>query len=211
MEKFVPERPSKKEQPKRARRSLYHASKISEARFRKVLWHFAKDDTAAEAAQRTGLSINAVNTIFVKLRRFFTEAGMFTDVYQGGDPADGSPLAEIEYERHLIEFHFARVQAKRGIGSGQSEDDHWCESHWRFHYAVLVGDRGSDALHHMMHRHLLEMVRRCGPVGRPPVNRREGLRLCLAQMDERIRWAERNSHRFNNPTSRSELRVILDV
>ncbi|PZU85738.1 MAG: hypothetical protein DI527_20880 [Chelatococcus sp.] len=174
-----------------------------------MLWHFAKDDTVAEAAQRTGLSVNAVSTIFVKLRRFFTEAGLFTDIYQGSDPANGSALAEIEYERHLIEFHFARVRAKRGIGSGPAEIDHFAESHWRFHYAMLVGDRGGDAVHHMMHRHLLEMVRLCGPVGRPPINRREGLRLCLSQMDKRILWAERNSRQFRDDRAREEIRSIL--
>jgi len=193
---------------KRVRRPLYHASKISEARFVKVLWHFAKDDTVAETAFRTGLSGNAVNTIFVKLRRFFIEAGLFTDIYQGGDPAEGSELAEIEYERHLIEFHFARVRAKRGIGSGPAEIDHFAESHWRFHYAMLVEDRGGDAVHHMMHRHLLEMIRRCGPVGRPPVNHREGLKLCLTQMDERISWAERNSPKFRDERTRRALRQL---
>lgn len=62
----------------------------------------------------------------------------------------------------------------------------------------------------MMRRHFLEMIRRCGPVGKPPVNRREGLRLCLAQMDERIRWAERNSLRYRDEASRDTLRDILE-
>lgn len=200
---------------RRRSKPLYHAAKISERRFRQVLWHFAKDDTAAEAALRSGLSVNAVNTLFQKLRRFFVEAGMFTDIYQGGDPRDsyaGDPSAEAEqYELHLIEFHFARMKAKRQVGTGQSEDDHWCESHWRFHYVMLVEDRGGDAVHYMMYRHLLEMVRRCGPVGKPPINHREGLRLCLSQMDERIRWAERNSLRLSDPHSRTGLRQIIEA
>jgi len=76
---------------------------------------------------------------------------------------------------------------------------------------MLVGNRGDDAVHYMMHRHLLEIIRRCGPVGKPQINRREGLRLCLAQMDERIRWAERNSLRFKDTKSRAELRLIREL
>lgn len=207
------ERSPKKQRPRRARRPLYHASKISEARFKKVLWHFAKDDTVAEAARQTGLSQNAVSTIFVKLRRFFTEVGMFTDVYEGGDPADGLPGGEpdeaIHFEFELIEFHFARLKAKRGLGRGAAEIDQFNESHWRYHYVMLMGDRGSDAVHHMMHRHLLEMIRRRGPVGRPPVNRREGLRLCLAQMDERVIWAMRNSFKYKSGDLRDKLKDVI--
>lgn len=214
MEEAVADRLSKSARPRRVRRPLCHASKISEARFKKVLWHFAKDDTVAEAARQTGLSQNAVSTIFVKLRRFFTEVGMFTDVYEGVDPAEGLPGGErdeaIHFEFELIEFHFARLKAKRGFGSGPAEIDQFNESHWRFHYAKLLGDRGGDGVHHMMHRHLLEMIRRCGPVGKPPANRREGLKLCLAQMDERILWAERNSLRYRDETSRQALRDILE-
>lgn len=206
---------ARKMQTRRRSRPLYHAAKISERRFKQVLWHFARDDTAAEAALRSGLSVNAVNTLFQKLRRFFVEAGMFTDIYQGGDPREGyagDPSAEAEqYELHLIEFHFARMKAKRQVSTGQSEDDHWCESHWRFHYAILVEDRGGDAVHHMMHRHLLEVIRRCGPVGRLPLNRREALRLCLTQMDERIRWAERSSPRFSDDRSRKALAKIIEA
>lgn len=212
MKKSVAERLPKRVAPKRARRPLYHASKISEARFRKVLWHFACDETVAEASSQTGLSQNAVSTIFVKLRRFFTEAGMFTDPYGERDPREGlsdeEDMDDLQFERHLIEFHFARLKAKRSLGGGAAEIDHFAESHWRFHYAMLVGDRGGDAVHHMMYRHLLEMIRRCGPIGKPPVNRREGLRLCLAQMDERILWAERNSARFKDTKSRTELQNI---
>ncbi len=205
---------TQKSQGRRKSRPLYHAAKISDQRFKQVLWHFAKDDTATEAAQRTGLSLNAVNTIFLKLRRFFVEAGMFTDIYQGGDPKDGyagdpSPEAE-QYELHLIEFHFARLKNKRGVGSGESEGDHWCESHWRFHYVMLMEDRGGDAVHSMMHRHMLEMIRRCGPVGKPSVNQREGIRLCLAQMDERILWAHRNSPAFRSGESRKRLKDVID-
>lgn len=134
---------------------------------------------------------------------------MFTDIYQGKEPTEGSKLADEEYEFHLIEFHFARMKAKRQVSTGQSEDDHWCESHWRFHYAMLVEDRGGDAVHHMMHRHLLEMIRRCGPVGRLPVNRRAGLQLSLTQMDQRIAWAVRNSQHYTDLRSRAHLRSIL--
>ncbi len=168
----MPERSPKRARPKRAQRPLYHASKISDERFRKVLWHFACDDTVAQAAAQTGLSQNAVSTIFVKLRRFLTEAGMFTDPYGERDPSEGlsdeEDMDDLHFERHLIEFHFARLKAKRGFGAGAVETDHFAESHWRFHYTMLVGDRGGDAVHHIMHRHLLEMIRRCGPVGNRP-------------------------------------------
>lgn len=129
-------------QERRARaRPLYHAAKISDARFRKVLMHFAQDDTVAETALKTGLSQTAINALFLKLRRFFVEAGMFTDIYEGGDPRDGLPgdpdLEEIRFEQELIGFHIARVRAKRGTSKGEYEPDHFAESHWRFHYLML--------------------------------------------------------------------------
>lgn len=54
--------------PRQRRRPLYHSAKISEYRFRKVLWHFVRDHSASETARATGLSVNSVHAIFRKIR-----------------------------------------------------------------------------------------------------------------------------------------------
>ncbi|GLK75061.1 hypothetical protein GCM10008171_03150 [Methylopila jiangsuensis] len=94
---------------------FYHSAKISEAQFRRVLWSFVIDEPLAQASRRTGLSANSLSGIYAKLRVFFTELGVFRDIYEGGDPRDGTPKGEDfeGFEYRLIPFHFARVNAKR--------------------------------------------------------------------------------------------------
>ena len=46
----------------------YKCSKISEAKFRYLLPLFALDFTASDAAQLTGLSVRAVNEVYLRLR-----------------------------------------------------------------------------------------------------------------------------------------------
>lgn len=158
---------------KKAKR-LYHSAKISDYRFRKVLRCFAQDRSARDTARETGLSINSVASLFHKLRVFFTELKLFSDLYEGKDPSDFEPGMEL-YERALLEFHFQRVRAKHGLNSPMDEPDyHFAESCWRYHYKVMADQRASDQLPTMMFNHLLELIRLCGPVGKTPVNRRAG-------------------------------------
>ncbi|EJJ27311.1 hypothetical protein [Rhizobium sp. CF142] len=199
---------------KSARRSkpLYHSAKISDYQFKKALWHFVLDDTAAETARHINLSINSISVIWGKLRKFFFEVGLFMDIYQGGDPADGSALAEPEFERRLIEFHLKRSAAKRGLNSPPSEPDyHFAESHWRFHFAIMNEGRATEAVHAMMFGHLLEIIRICGPVGSKPLNQKQGLLAVFRQMEQRLLWMERNSQDYRLPTRRRELRSIREI
>lgn len=200
-----------KSQTKRTRKRLYHSAKISQYQFRRVLRAFAQDEAAADAATHINLSLNSIAAIYGKLRRYFYETGLFTDIYQGNDPSDGSELADEEFERRLIEFHIARAAAKRGIDdTPDGPAYHFAESHWRFHYAVMNEGRPSEALHRMIFAHLLEMIRCCGPVGAPPVNRKVGLQLALRQMDQRILWMERNTLQFRKLGQRRKLQEIRE-
>lgn len=196
-------------QTKRGRNRLYRSAKISEYQFRRVLWSFARDEPAAQAAQHIALSVNSISAIYAKLRVYFYEAGLFVDIYQGDDPREGSTLAEPEFERRLIAFHIARAAAKRGIDDRpEGQAYHFAESHWRFHYAVMNDGRPSEALHQMMFTHLLGMIRCCGPVGAQPTNRKAGLQLALRQMDQRILWMERNAVQFSASSERKMLKSI---
>lgn len=189
---------------KRSRNRLYHSAKISEYQFKRVLWSFALDEPAAQAAQHIDLSVNSISAIYAKLRTYFYESGLFVDIYQGDNPQEGSALAEPEFERRLIEFHFRRAAAKHGIDDPpEGPAYHFAESHWRFHYDVMNDGRSPDALRRMMFAHLLEMIRCCGPVGSTPMNRKAGLELTLTHMDQRILWMERNASQFRSPTSRN--------
>lgn len=191
-------------------RPLYFAAKISDYQFRNVLWHFVLDDTAAQAARHVNLSVNSISGIYGKLRKFFFDVGLFTDIYNGGDPQNGTGYDDQEeFERQLIEFHMMRDAAKRGLHSpSDGPDYHFAESHWRFHFDVMNEKRPNDALHKMMFGHLLEIIRCCGPVGLPPVRRREGLQIVLKHMDQRIVWMTRNMVAFRDSETRAELKEV---
>jgi transposase len=49
----------------------YKCSKLSEVKFRYLLRLFALDLTASDAARLTGLSIRAVNALYLRLRHRF--------------------------------------------------------------------------------------------------------------------------------------------
>jgi len=195
----------------RAARGLYHSAKISDYRFRKVLWHFVRDDSATGTARATRLSVNSVSAIFRKLRVYFTEAGLFTDFYEGHDPlTHDSGL--ITTEHSLLAFHIARVRVHNGLKSPATEPDyHFAESHWRYHFHVMARERPSGEVHAMMFGHLMEIIRLCGPIGTRPANRRAGLMAIARQMDQRIAWLERNAPGFNDAALRSGLREAKAV
>ena len=197
--------PKRKSLPRPNR--LYFSAKISAYQFKRVLGSFARDEPAARAATHIDLSVNSITAIYAKLRAYFYATGLFVDIYQGSDPREGAALAQEEFERRLIEFHWKRSHARRGIDDPPGGPAlHFAESHWRFHYAIMNDERPSDTLDRMMFAHLLEMIRCCGPVGAPPTNRKAGLELALRQMDQRLLWLERNASRFRDPTGRAELR-----
>lgn len=169
---------------------------------------FTLDETVAATARKTGLSTNSVAALFQKLRAFFFEVGLFTDIYDGRDPLEVD-IDNPQFEQDLLEFHFARVRDKRGLGARAGEPDyHFAESHWRYHFHVLARQRASGDIHAMMFAHLLELIRLCGPVGATPVNRRAGILAIARQMDQRIAWLERNALNFRPADQRDALRAV---
>lgn len=193
---------------------LYFSAKISDYQFRKVLWHFVLDQSAQHAARHINLRANSISAIFTKLRVFFFDLGLFTDIYNGGDPREGTGIEGRElYEFELLDFHLKRRAAKRGrVDCAMDEPDyHFGESHWRFGYVDLMEGRGSEAAPRMMYAHLLELIRRCGPVGARPRNRMEGKRLMVRQIDLRALWLERNSARYRSEDNRDFLRSIREI
>lgn len=204
-------KPSKAKSVRRSR-PLYFSAKISEYQFKKVLWHFVLDHSAQEAARHVELSVNSISAIFTKLRKSFFEVGLFTDIYGGRDPREGSIYEDGEaFEKWVIEFHFKRAAAKRGITDWLGQPAyHFAESHWRFHYTVMTEGRAADAIYDMMHAHLLEIIRCCGPVGAPPVRRKAGLMLALKHMDQRVLWLARNAINSRRSWSKVHLFKLLD-
>jgi hypothetical protein len=186
--------------------SHYFSAKISDHCFRRVLLHYALDNTVQEAARDTQLSATSVNAIFGKLRRFFSEAGLFED-YSMARGSSEARQVHARQEKALLEFHNQRLRRKRGLRHApDSPDYHFAESCWRYDFHVLMDERLSDQLQAMMFAHLLEIVRLCGPVGRPPVNRAAALRAVLRHIDERAQW--RNEPGFSTPKFRAALREL---
>lgn len=196
----------------RAGRRLYRSAKISDHQFRQVLWSFARDETVTEAAQKIRLSITSIHAIYGKLRSFFTQSGLFTDPYRGGDPRNGLPEGEEIFEHRLINYYLNRNARKRGLPDTTLDevDPHWNESHWRFHYWAMTEGQRADSVDRMMFSHLLAHIRLCGPVGAKPTNRRKGLELALYQMDERILWMERNAPKYKQKSLKDQLREIYN-
>ena len=193
---------------------FYHSAKISEAQFKRVLWSFVIDEPLKQASKRTGLSANSLSGIYAKLRVFFTELGVFRDIYEGGDPREGTPKGEDfeGFEYRLIPFHFARIDAKRRTKPTQiSEIDyHWNESFWRFNYSILTHGRPSDVIERMMFTHLMAHIRQSGPVGKPARKRAEAEALDRQHLIIRLRWLERNSPYFAEAEPRAQLRAIRE-
>jgi len=193
-------------------RKLYHSAKISDYRFKKVLWHFVLDDLNADAAKATGLSINTVQDIFQKLRVFFHETETFRSIYPEGVLATEVELEDEELEFLILELHLARWRRKRGMRSPISGPDyHFAESCWRYWYLRLARLGGEEAIHRMMYAHLLEIIKICGPVGRKPVNYKAGLLALSRQMDQRMFWLERNSPEFRSAAHRQTLRELRSI
>lgn len=191
---------------------FYHGAKISEYQFKRVLISFVRDEPVAVAARHIRLSANSINAVYGRIRAYFTALGVFEDIYRGGNPEDGTSAGEDmeEFEFHLISFHLHRIRRKRRVpDTDLSEvDPHWCESHWRFQYHMMMQGRPSEAIHRMMYTHLLGHIRLCGPIGTPPRNQEVARRLAVQQLDQRIVWFERNAPMFRDEESRMNLRAM---
>jgi hypothetical protein len=84
----------------------YRRSKISEARFRRLLKLFAMDLSATDAAELTGLSVRFANDIYLRIReRIARECEL-------ASPVSG----EVEVDESY--FGPRRVRGKRGRGAG---------------------------------------------------------------------------------------------
>ena len=85
----------------------YARSKISEARFRRLLRLFALDLTAADAARLTDLSVRSVNDIYLRIRERLAYA-----CEEAGRVTSGQVEVDESY------FGPKRVRGKRGRGAG---------------------------------------------------------------------------------------------
>jgi len=85
----------------------YARSKISEARFRRLLRLFALDLTAADAARLTDLSVRSVNDIYLRIRERLAYA-----CEEEGRVTSGQVEVDESY------FGPKRVRGKRGRGAG---------------------------------------------------------------------------------------------
>lgn len=84
----------------------YIRSKISEAKFRQVMRHFALDLTASDTARLCGLSVRSTNAIYQRVRQRMAQWCAAQSPFQG----------EIEADESY--FGARRVRGKRGRGAG---------------------------------------------------------------------------------------------
>lgn len=209
-----------KDTGQRSANRLYHSAKISEDQFKTVLRSFARDDAVAVAAAHAKLSQNSIHAIYQKLRIYFTELGLFVDIYEGQDPSNGVQWAkhllpednQEEFEAHILAYHQSRIREKRRLKLGLANEDYnFYESYWRFQYLVMTEGRESGNIHEMMYNHLLAHIRQSGPVGKPVRKSLASLQLMNEQLDQRMRWLLRNSPFTSSEASRRELNDILAI
>ena len=202
--------PCRKSRMKRPANRFYYSAKVSEYQFKRVLWAFVLDQPVAEAARHIDLSANSIAVIYQKVRVYFTELGVFEDIYRGGDPRSGTSEGEdMEgFEYQLLSFHLQRVKSKRRQKTTTLDevDYNWCESTWRFHYYTLTDGRSSDTVYRMMFSHLIVYLKLCGPIGLLPIKTKISLSLQYHQMMQRVIWLERNSIRTKDASMRNLLR-----
>jgi len=201
----------------RRAKPLYRSSKISEYKFKRVLWSFVLDEPVAHAASHIALSANSINAIYAKLRKFFFAYGLFRDPYRGRDPREGFDVENVEdAEYYMLRYHLGRVASKRNRLDAplNGPDFHFAESCWRFDFSMLEVERGPHLVQRLMYQNLMEFIRRFGPVGAKsepsPQERREGVRLAMEQLDRLVLWLERNSVKFRDPGEKAQLRALRE-
>jgi transposase-like protein len=91
---------------KHGKNRYYRRSRISEKVFRRLIRTFAMDLTATDAAKLTGLSVRAVNSIYLKLRQRIAEHCEIQSPVRGVIEVDESY------------FGPRRIRGKRGRGAG---------------------------------------------------------------------------------------------
>lgn len=195
-----------------SRSTLYRSAKISDAQFRDVLGHFVRDHTAAETARHTGLSHNSVHAIFHKLRVYFTQVGLFLDIYAGQE-LDKFDIGDPAFERLLLDYHFNRIRSKRGVrdAADASVDYHFAESYWRLGFEKMREQRPSEQIYSMMENNLLEIIRLCGAVGGKPVNFEAGMKAVFRQIDKHLLWLKRSAPNYSAPHLREQIDDVLAV
>ena len=83
----------------------YSCSKITEAKFRRLIRCFALDLTASNTAELTGISVRSTNSIFLKIRHRIAEHCELISPLQGA----------VEVDESYFGAH--RVRGKRGRGA----------------------------------------------------------------------------------------------
>jgi hypothetical protein len=192
--------------------TLYRSAKISDHTFRQVLGHFVRDHTAAETARQTGLSHNSIHAIFHKLRVYFTQTGLFLDIYAGQE-LDKFDIGDPAFERLLLDYHFTRIRSKRGVRCppNSSVDYHFAESYWRLGFKKMREQRPSEQIYSMMENNLVEIIRICGAVGGKPVNFEAGMEAVFHQIDKHLLWLKRSAPNYSAPHLREQIDDVLAV
>lgn len=183
-----------KKSQRRTKSRLYYSAKITDRRFRMVLGHFVRESTVAHAAKETGLSQNSVSAIFGKLRKYFYDCGFFRLPERPAPDAPrlpDMPEGELSFD-DILEYHRMRIAEKRGVRSTDGPDYHLAESMWRYDYRVIMLERPSDRIYEMMTSDLLQLIRLCGPVGKPKPNKVVGIIAYIYHSKKLALWLQRN-------------------
>ncbi len=184
----------------------YVAAKISEYQFKKLLWNFAHDISPTETSRHMRLSLNSVNAIYMKIRRYFVELGHFPDIQVDQEELEFSDEIAVDSDEAFIRFHRNRMSRKYGlVKNADIHGLHRCESCWRYVNLELLNDGRDTNIPRMMYRDLIALIRICGPLGSPITNLDKALEYRRQRVEQRLLWLQRNSTRHKSV----ELRALL--
>lgn len=150
--------------PRKRRNRYYSRAKISERKFERVLWAFARHESASDAAQRLRLSVNTVADLYRRIRDFLDRTGFF-DVFTELASVNEENL---DWREYIHTFHRKRMAGRGGIrvgGSGSDLDER--ESCWRFVIWEFFDVDRVDAAYWVQYKTLLDFIRKFGPLDNP--------------------------------------------
>lgn len=113
------------------RNRFYRNAKFSEYHFKRILRFFVEDSTPTKASKNISLSLNTINTVFVKIRMHFVALGLFYD-FESADIEIGD-----DSRQDIRDFHKERMRTRFGITNPASMFLHRSESQWRYNYIKI--------------------------------------------------------------------------
>ncbi len=117
----------------------YKHSKLDEQCFRRILELFARDLTAVQCANETGVNVRSVNSIYLKLR---DRIAQWSESNASGTPGLNAGTQAVSPQQEISPYLESRSDGVIGIRLFVHRDQIYCALLSPSHYPPSVGDGG---------------------------------------------------------------------